>query len=98
MKHAPGSLKGPNARLYGRIVKSDAAFRAECWAEEEFFSHHAVEAAETQTFETIEDAQVWLEQRSLQRGFDVALESSSSETALFRFSGVRASTLRQPRP
>ena len=49
MKHAPGSLKGPNARFYGRIVKSDAAFRAECWAEEEFFSHHAVEAAETQT-------------------------------------------------
>jgi hypothetical protein len=98
MKHAPGSLKGPNARLYGRIVKSDAAFRAECWAEEEFFSHHAVEAAETQTFETIEEAQAWLKQRSLQRGFDVELETPDAETAMFRFSGFKAGAARQPRP
>jgi hypothetical protein len=69
MKHNPGSLAGPNATLNGRVRRNGAAFQAECWAEAEFASHHAVEAAETQTFDSLEEARSWLDRRARQRGF-----------------------------
>ncbi len=69
MKHKPGSLAAPQATLNGRVREDGAAFHAECWAEAEFASHHAVEAIELQTFKTLPDARSWLDRRTQERGF-----------------------------
>jgi hypothetical protein len=68
-------------KLHGRIVEDAGQFRAECWLQDEDANPSKLES---RLFMTLQDARIWLEQLSHERGYDrIWLERDTGDAGLF---------------